>query len=85
MPVLLDNLNREAFMKEMQNKGIQTSIHYPPVHLFRIYKEKFGYQKGYLPLTEYIGENEVTLPLHPLMGTAEVDYIVNSIQMILES
>jgi dTDP-4-amino-4,6-dideoxygalactose transaminase len=85
MPVLLDNLNREAFMKEMQNKGIQTSIHYPPIHLFKIYKEKFGYQKGYLPLTEYIGENEVTLPLHPLMGAAEVDYVVDSIQMILES
>lgn len=65
-PILLDNnINRKKFMLKLKSAGIQTSIHYLPVHKFSYYKNLFG--EEHLPITEEIGKKVVTLPLHPLL------------------
>jgi len=79
-PILLDEkVDREKFMDFLKKRGIQTSIHYPPIHLFSYYKNKFRYKEGLLPLTESIGKREVTLPLHPLLKQDDVAYIADQI------
>ena len=52
-------------MEKLKDFGIQSSIHYPPVHLFSLYRNQFGYKKGDLPRTEEVSQREITLPLHP--------------------
>lgn len=82
-PILLSNtISRELFMAKLKENGIQTSIHYPPIHLFTYYKQLFGFKKGLLPKTEYVGEHEVTLPLHPLMKIEDVKQIASAINAI---
>jgi dTDP-4-amino-4,6-dideoxygalactose transaminase len=79
-PVLLNKkTDREKFMEFLKSKGIQTSIHYPPIHLFSYYRNKFGFKEGMLPITEHIGKNEVTLPLHPLLKKEDIEYISNQV------
>ena len=74
-PILLaEGINRDGFMDRLKEKGIQTSIHYPPIHLFTYYRKMFGFKEGMLPKTEYVGEHEVTLPLYPLMKQEDVMY-----------
>jgi dTDP-4-amino-4,6-dideoxygalactose transaminase len=74
-PVLLpDGVDRLRFMTAMKARGIQTSIHYPPVHLFTAYRAERGERS--LPLTESVGAREVTLPLYPGMTTADVESVV---------
>ena len=62
-----------AFLKE---RGIQTSVHYPAVHRFSIY-EKF---RPSLPKTEYVADNEITLPLYGSLSHSDVDLICNSLK-----
>lgn len=84
-PILLSWENsREEFIDALKSKGIQTSMHYPPIHLFSYY-QNIGFKAGMLPKTEYVGEHEVTLPLHPLMNNGEVDYVIKSIKEILST
>ena len=79
-PIILDEkINRVKFMEFLKKNGIQSSIHYPPIHLFSYYKKRFGFKKGMLPLTEFIGEREVTLPLHPLLKDEDIKYIAEKI------
>jgi len=79
-PILLDEkVDRTKFMEFLKGNGIQTSIHYPLIHLFSYYRNTFGFKEGMLPITEYIGRNEVTLPLHPLLGKEDVKYIADRI------
>jgi dTDP-4-amino-4,6-dideoxygalactose transaminase len=79
-PILLsEDVSRAGFIDKLKENGIQTSIHYPPIHLFTHYRKMFGFKEGMLPKTEFIGEHEVTLPLHPLMGKEEVKYILGVI------
>lgn len=73
-PVILDNtLNRKKIMADLKKAGIQTSIHYLPVHLFSFYRNNFKQEK--LPVAEDIGRRVMTLPLHPLLTKGDVDYI----------
>jgi len=80
-PVLLsEEVSREKFMENMKQEGIQTSIHYQPIHLFSSYRNTFGFKEGMLPLTEYVGEHEVTLPLYPQMKPEDVVFIADVIK-----
>ena len=78
MPVLLPaGTNRQSFMESMKLQGIQTSIHYPPIHTFTAYND--GKAKYSLPNTEEIAGRELTLPLYPAMSSADVFTVVKAI------
>jgi dTDP-4-amino-4,6-dideoxygalactose transaminase len=85
-PVLIttNGLKRDTVRDRLTEKGVQTSIHYRPVHLFRIYRERFGYEKGDLPLTEWVADHELTLPLYPEMSEEDVDYVSKTLKQSLE-
>src|SRR5690349_17187891 len=81
MPILLPlGSNRVEFMENMKSQGIQTSIHYPPIHKFTSYQE-FGGEilSQRLLLTENVSNREVTLPLYPAMDEENVLTIVQGI------
>jgi dTDP-4-amino-4,6-dideoxygalactose transaminase len=83
-PILLsEKVDRKKLMDYLRQHGIQTSIHYPPVHLFSYYKNLMP-SGTELPLTEYVGSREVTLPLFPTMEEQHVDCVLNAIKGFLE-
>lgn len=83
-PALLPvGASRTRFMDEMKAQGIQTSIHYPPVHTFSYYREQGRHTS--LPLTETVGEREVTLPLHPGMTPGDVESVVAAVAEALDA
>jgi dTDP-4-amino-4,6-dideoxygalactose transaminase len=72
---------REAFMEGMKRRGIQTSIHYPPVHRFSAYRTSYqARSRPGLPLTEAIAAREVTLPLYPALSEANVRSVVEAVR-----
>ncbi len=77
-PVLLPaGADRARFMDGMKARGIQTSIHYPPVHRFSYYQARE--ETPALPLTEAIGERVVTLPLYPGLTPGDVETVVSAV------
>jgi perosamine synthetase len=70
--------NRNKFMKKMKEFGIETGIHYKPIHQMSFYKNKFS-----LPVTEKIGKEIVSIPIHPNLSDDDVDFIIKSINNIL--
>jgi len=82
MPILLPAAaNREKVMMELREAGIQTSIHYPPVHLFSYYRNRFP--DVTIPKTEEFCSRELTLPLHPSLTEHDVDRVVESLENAL--
>jgi dTDP-4-amino-4,6-dideoxygalactose transaminase len=79
-PILLPvGYDRIGFMKHMKTNGIQTSIHYPPIHKFRTYSES-GDALHNLPVTEDAAGREVTLPLYPGLMDDNVSYVVQAVR-----
>lgn len=78
LPVLLpEGASREAFMEQMKSRGIQTSIHYPPVHQFTAYRDHTARD---LKRTESLAGREVTLPLYPALSEADVALVVEAVR-----
>ena len=79
-PILLPpGCDHSRFMQEMKRRGIQTSVHYPPVHRFQYYQKHLHQATGSLPITEEVSRREVTLPLHPLMTADDVDFVSQAV------
>jgi dTDP-4-amino-4,6-dideoxygalactose transaminase len=83
-PIILDRgANRKKFMQLLRERGIQTSIHYPPIHTFSFYRRNFCGRRARLPMTDEAGRREVTLPLHPLLTKRDVVFVCNAVKEIL--
>jgi dTDP-4-amino-4,6-dideoxygalactose transaminase len=81
MPVLLPaGMGRSYFMDSVKSQGIQTSIHYPPIHTFTAYRGRGRYS---LPITNDIASREVTLPLYPTLTDEDVVTVVKAIAQAL--
>jgi dTDP-4-amino-4,6-dideoxygalactose transaminase len=84
LPALLPKgTDRLRFMEGMKQRGIQTSIHYPPVHHFQIYQDEWQKRAAALPLTEETAAREVTLPLYPTMRDEQVQWVAQTVKETL--
>lgn len=80
-PVLLpEGMDRLAFIDSLRLAGIQTSIHYPPVHKFTYYQQRFPGLS--LPVTEAVAARQVTLPLYPTMTDEMIAWVVDAIRQV---
>ena len=70
--------NRNTFLKNMKKKGIETGIHYLPVHKMKLYKSSIK-----LKVTEKVTKEIVTIPIHPSLKNSEIDYIIKTINQLI--
>jgi dTDP-4-amino-4,6-dideoxygalactose transaminase len=78
-------VDRNRVMEKLKDFGIQSSIHYPPVHLFSLYRNQFGCRRGDLPKTEEVSGREITLPLHPRLNTGDVKWIAKKLRVVIRA
>lgn len=79
--VLPDGVDRQAVMMRLRDSGVQTTVHYPPIHLLSFYREQMPATS--LPQTEAFAERELTLPLHPKLENSDIDRIADALAKAL--
>jgi dTDP-4-amino-4,6-dideoxygalactose transaminase len=70
--------NRDEFREKLLKKGIQTGMHYKPIHTFSLYKSKIR-----LPITEKIGKEIVTLPTHPNISEKDLEKVIETVNQCI--
>jgi len=70
---------RDALQKHLNEKGIMAKVYFPPVHLSQFYKLK-GFKKGYIPETEAVSNEVLTLPMFPTLTKREMDFMAREIK-----
>ena len=78
--IIRDQTILDSFRRFLNEKNIQTGIHYYPNHFLSLYKENV---KTPLSITEYIYPRLLTLPLHPDLSKEDIDYIVHNVEEFL--
>ena len=66
--------NRDNFIQKLKENGIETGIHYLPIHEMKFYRGKIK-----LPVTENAGKHLVSLPTHPNLEQSDVDKVIKMI------
>ena len=72
--VLPDDGLQSAVRASMNDGGVQTSIHYPPIHRFAAYADE---PVRPLPETDRVSGRILTLPLYAHMSDSQVEHVVD--------
>ena len=76
-------VDRDEIVRALRLENIGANVHYDPVHLHRLYRERFGHTPGELPISEDVASRLVTLPVHPNMTDGDVDDVIRALCRIL--
>ncbi len=72
--VLAEGLDRPAFRERLAGRGVQTSIHFPPLHS----SPSYGRQEALLPITEAFARRAVSLPIFPEMEQWQPELVIEA-------
>jgi dTDP-4-amino-4,6-dideoxygalactose transaminase len=75
--------DRDAVRAKLEERGVQTAVHYPlPIHLQKAY-HSLGYSQGTLPQAERACERVIGMPLYPELTNAQVVYAAQALRKIV--
>lgn len=75
-------LDRDAFMKGLQEQNIGTGIHFIATHLHTYYRQRFP--EVHLPHTEWNSARLCSIPLFPDMTLDDVERVAGAIENLLD-
>jgi len=74
--------NRDGFAKELKKVGIETSLHYIPLHLLSYYKTKYNLKINSFPNALRNYQRVLSLPIHSMLTQDDVSYIIKNVNLI---
>ena len=71
--------NRDHFAKELKDCGIETALHFVPLHLLTYYKSKYGLRINDFPISLKNYQQILSLPIYSAMSGEDVDYVCRQV------
>jgi len=71
---LADEVDRDAVIRELRERGIDSKSYLPSVHLFPHIAE-LGYLKGQFPIAEAASAHSLALPFFPSLGDGQIERV----------
>ncbi|MDE5592167.1 MAG: DegT/DnrJ/EryC1/StrS aminotransferase family protein [Helicobacter sp.] len=71
--------NRDHFARELQACGIETALHFVPLHLLSYYKNKYGLRINSYPIALRIYQQILSLPIYSAMSQEDIDYVCRQV------
>lgn len=77
--IVLNDVDRDALMQHLSAKGIPAMIYYPlPAHKQKMF-EQFNVQTLELPITSWLNDRVLSLPIHTELDEEQLEYITSAI------
>ena len=77
-------ISRDDFINQLSEMGIDTSVHYIPLHFQPYYRNRYHLDPNDFPNSTWLYKRCVSLPIFPDMRDDEVEYVVKSIKKIMD-
>lgn len=74
--------NRDSFAVELKKEGIQTGLHYIPLHFLTYYKSKYSLRVNDFPVALRAYQQILSLPIYSSMSDDDVKYVCDKIKKI---
>ena len=78
------SIDRQDFIKALNNRRIGTSVHFIPLHLHPFYKQTFGCQASDFPQASAAFERIVSLPIYPAMTEQNVSDVIAAVRHLVQ-
>jgi perosamine synthetase len=77
------SVGRDRVFDALRAEGIGVNVHYAPVHLHPLYRERLGTEPGMCPVAEDAGSRILSLPMFPAMTDDDVDDVIEACRKVL--
>lgn len=81
IPKISEEMRNEVIIK-MAEAGVACNVHYKPLPTFTAY-QNLGFDIKDYPNAYKQYDNEITLPLHTLLSSEDVEYVVENLRKVL--
>lgn len=71
---------RDAFIEELKERGVATSVHWQPLHMQPYYRDLYALRAEQFPVAAELWPRLVSLPLYPGMTEDDVSYVSDAIR-----
>jgi dTDP-4-amino-4,6-dideoxygalactose transaminase len=78
-------ITRDQLLGLLHQKGIGTAVHYIPIHFHPFYQKLFPQAMQDLPIATEVAYKTLSLPLFPTLLEEEQDYIISTLQNLLDT
>jgi dTDP-4-amino-4,6-dideoxygalactose transaminase len=81
----LDRLSadRAEVIRALAAENIGTSVHFIPLHLHPVYRERYGYTDESFPAAYNEFRRVISLPIWPGMSDADVSDVIGGVQKVV--
>jgi perosamine synthetase len=76
--------DRAGIYRALRAENIGINVHYLPVHLHPLYRERFETGPGMCPVAEDAYERILSLPIFPAMADTDVADVIQAVSKIME-
>jgi dTDP-4-amino-4,6-dideoxygalactose transaminase len=76
-------VERDAVVRALRERGVQSKPYLPAIHLMSFYRERFGHREGELPVCEDVAARSLALPFFPAMSEGQVARVAQELRAIL--
>lgn len=76
-------VDRDATVRALGERGIQSKPYLPAIHLMSFYRERFGHREGEFPVCEDVAARSLALPFFPAMAEGQVARVAAELRGIL--
>jgi perosamine synthetase len=81
---LADEVDRDAVIRELRERGIDSKSYLPSVHLFPHIAE-LGYQKGQFPVAEAASAHSLALPFFPSLSEEQIERVCTELAAAVDA
>ena len=78
-------VGRDRFIREMAARGVECGVHYKPIFELSWYRDVFKLAPRFFPNATWAWQRAVSLPMHPLLSDADVDYVCDCIGDVIQT
>ncbi len=86
--ILIDDtktkMTRDEVLQKMTDLNIGTGVHYRALHLYKFYREKFGFRENDFENAFYVSNRILSIPLTPYLTDKDVFDVINALKIIFE-
>ncbi len=82
---LRDGLDRDKVVSELKDRGIDTRLSFPPIHIQPYYQKTFGYTNDSLPVSFKAWSQLIDLPIWAGLSVDDQNYVIENIKDIVRN
>jgi perosamine synthetase len=74
---------RDATIRALRERGIDSKPYLPAIHLMSYYREAFGHREGEFPICEDVSARSIALPFFPGLTDGQVEQVATALRAII--